>query len=179
MMTHKFRRLLIVGIWALLTVAVWFLIPQPSADDDEFPKWFAVAVLEFGAPWFLSLSVALLIALSLEQRFGRMRLRILSVWTLILVCRVAGVPSRILWPVRYPPYLQVLADDWIPGVCDSRAVADALGTVRRSLVGGESVWTTAGPEIRQQRSFAAVSRATGPQAWCLDAVHDASFSTGA
>jgi hypothetical protein len=88
MMTHKFRRLLIVGIWALLTVAVWFLIPQPSADDDEFPKWFAVAVLEFGAPWFLSLSVALLIALSLEQRFGRMRLRILSVWTLILVCLI-------------------------------------------------------------------------------------------
>ena len=83
-MTHTARRLLIVGVWGLSIVAVWLLIPRPP-HDDEYPRWFFFSVLEFGVPWFLDLSLALLAALSLERRWEWRRSWILGVWTATVV----------------------------------------------------------------------------------------------
>jgi hypothetical protein len=100
-MTRKFRRVLIVGIWVLLMVTVWFLIPRPSGEDDEYTKWFVVSVMMDGVPWFLNLSVAVLVALSLEQRFGRSRGWILAAWSAAL----AGlVWLHVFRPASFGPF---------------------------------------------------------------------------
>jgi hypothetical protein len=83
-MTGKGRRAVLVGVWGLAVIAVWFLIPRPP-HDDEYAKWFFVSVMHFGFPWLLDLSLALLIALSLERRCGTRRRWIVALWTVTLV----------------------------------------------------------------------------------------------
>src|SRR5262249_6843971 len=84
-MNHKRRRAFIYGAWGLAILVVWFLIPRPPRDD-EFTKWFYASILVYGVPWFLDLSLALLAALSLEQRGGKRRRWIVALWTLTLAC---------------------------------------------------------------------------------------------
>ena len=84
--TYTGRRSLILGVWGLgLFALTWSLVNGPPVDD-EYTKWLFFGVLVFGVPWFLDLSLGLLIAFSLERRYGTTRRWILAIWTATLVC---------------------------------------------------------------------------------------------
>jgi len=110
-MTRPGRRLLIVGAWGLSIAAVWFLTPRPP-HDHEYTKWVLLGVFEFGFRWFLDLSIALLIALSLERRCGLTGRWILAVWTRVLVFRVWYDIIRAAGAFRHTPHLHELAYAW-------------------------------------------------------------------
>lgn len=84
-MSSRGRRLWILGLWAVTLFAViWFLVPRPPWDDEEYAKWLMAGMIAFGLPWLLDFLVVLPIAFSLERRWGLARLRILGVWALVV-----------------------------------------------------------------------------------------------